>query len=754
MAASAWAGALTGLQLDGALAAGVAAVVTTAALGTAAGIRVRRGPDDRATTLAALALVFAALAGSGALREHAVTSSPVAALAADRAFVSARLAVTSDPRRHRTGYRESVLVRGRVLEVTGRGHRYRASVPVLVLGEEAWLRVPLGATVRASGLLAPASGGLGAFLRARGDPQLESPPAAWWTAAETVRRSLRDSVAHLPEHPRALVPALVVGDDAAMDPGLAEDFRATGLTHLLAVSGTNLTLLVGFLLVLARWLGVRGRGLYAVGAVGIVGFVLLARAEPSVVRAAAMGTVALLGLGADGRRRGSRGLGVAVLALLLLQPALAVTVGFALSVAATAGIIFLAPRWRDALQRWLPRWLAEAVSVPAAAQLACTPLVAALSGQVSLVAVAANLLVAPAVGPATVLGLAGGLLDLLWAPLGRPAGSAAGGCVAWIVLVAERGASLPTAAVGWGSDPVSITLLTAGCGGLAVLAPRVLGHRTLTLGLSVLVTVVVATRPPAPGWPPAGWVLTACDVGQGDGLVLNAGDGAAVVVDTGPDPSLMDACLHRLEVSRVPLVVLTHGHADHVGGLPGVGEDRQVGEVVTSSRAEGWATTAAVGAGTPRSVATYGQTRRIGEVTVQTLWPPARPPSLGDSESAQENNASVVLLAEVGGVRMLLTGDVEPEAQAALARTVPGLSADVLKVPHHGSPHQDLDLLLGLGARAAVVSVGADNDYGHPSPAVVDTLADAGIRVLRTDQHGDVALVHRDGALLVAFRRG
>ena len=208
--------------------------------------------------------------------------------------------------------------------------------------------------------------------------------------------------------PRTLVPALVDGDDAGMPTDQVDAFRVSGLTHLLAVSGTNLTLVVGSLLVLARWLGVRARGLVVVGIVGVVGFVLVARSEPSVLRAAVMGSVALVGLGADGRAKGARALGAAVLLLVLVDPWLADAPGFALSVLASAGIIWLAPGWRDRLARWTPRWVAEAISVPLAAQVACTPLVAALSGQVSLVAVVANLAAAPAVAPATVLGLAGG----------------------------------------------------------------------------------------------------------------------------------------------------------------------------------------------------------------------------------------------------------------------------------------------------------------------------------------------------------
>ena len=213
---------------------------------------------------------------------------------------------------------------------------------------------------------------------------------------------------------------------------------------------------MGCLLLLARWVGVRARWLVVVGALGVVGFVLLARAEPSVVRAAAMGSVALIGMGAHGRRRGTRALGAAVLLLLLLDPWLATSIGFALSACATAGILWLAPGWRDRLARWLPRWVAEAVAVPLAAQLACTPLVAAISGQVSLVAVLANLLVAPAVGPATVLGLAGGVVGLVsgrsarwWRR--RPRGARAGSSRS-----ATRGADLPVAAVEWSSGPVGI----------------------------------------------------------------------------------------------------------------------------------------------------------------------------------------------------------------------------------------------------------------------------------------------------------
>ena len=751
LGASAWAGALAGrwsgwwgLVLPLAVAVGLV-------LGRRRSARVLR-------TGAAAALVFGAVTTVAALRHDQLAGSPVARLAADGAVVSVTGTVTSDPRRTEGRFGDVVLTRLDVREVTGRGSTYALAVPVLVMADDDWGDVPLGSTVRVTGRLSPADGDdLAAVLGARGPPEVVAAPDLWWDGAAAVRSSIRDAVAHLPDDQRALVPALVDGDDAGLDPGLADDFRTTGLTHLLAVSGTNLTLVVGFLLVLARWGGVRGRWLYVVGAAGIVGFVLLARTEPSVLRAAVMGTVALFAMGTNGRQRGTRALGVAVLALLLVEPGLAASVGFVLSVLATGGILLLAPGWRDAMARWLPRWAAEAVAIPAAAQLACTPVVAAISGQVSLVAVAANLVVAPVVGPATVLGLGGGLVGLLWDPGGRLLGTLAGWCVAWIVTVAEHGASLPAASLAWGTGAGALVVLSAVVVVVALGAPYLLRRPATGLGCCLLLVVAVLVRPPTLGWPPDGWVLAACDVGQGDALVLNAGPHAGVVVDAGPEPDAVDACLDRLEIEAVPLVVLTHFHADHVDGLAGVLDGREVGAIETTRLLDPpqgvhEVDSLAEAAGLTPTPTPYAVTRTVGDVTLQALWPPPDSPTVGPGDGSTANEASVVLLVEVRGVRMLLTGDVEPEGQAALAQALPGLAVDVLKVPHHGSRYQDEDWLLSLGARVALVSVGADNDYGHPAPEALTPLEATGARVLRTDLDGDLVVVERDGELSTETR--
>jgi competence protein ComEC len=382
--------------------------------------------------------------------------------------------------------------------------------------------------------------------------------------------------------------------------------------------------------------------------------------------------------------------------------------------------------------------------VPWAAQLACTPLVAGLSGQVSLVAVVANLVAAPAVGPATVLGLGGGLVGLLVPPLGRLLGWL-GGCSAWVILaVAEHGARLPGADVAWPAGPVAMGVLCALCGVALVGGRWLMRYRLPTTVAAVLLVVVIVQPLPNPGWPPPGWVMVMCDVGQGDALVVRTGPGEGVVVDVGPEPQSVDDCLTDLGVERLPAVVLTHYHADHVDGLDGALEGRSVGELqVTALRepASGAALVDRVAGehGVPLRVPTYGERTTVGDVSWQVVGPSR---VLGDSP----NDASLVLLVETRGVRMLLTGDAEPTEQGQLDGVGLG-TVDVLKVPHHGSRYQDHGFLASLRPRVALVSVGEDNDYGHPAPDLTSWLETGGVDVRRTDEDGAVAVVVTDGDL-------
>lgn len=748
----AWAGALVGpFVVTGGRVVLLVALAVPALLVGAWAVR------KRAPTALALVLMITGAATVAGLHAARVSDNPVAALAARGAQVRVIATVTTDPKEVTGAHSTYQLRRAGVREVAGRGVVYRLRTPVVVLGGDAWADVPLGATVATTGRLRESDSHEESALLIATEPRVVARPGVWWRASEKVRGSIRDAVAHRPPDQAALVPALVDGDDTGLSDDLADDFRTTGLTHLLAVSGTNLTLVVGFLLILARWSGVRGRGLYVVGVLGILGFIVLARTEPSVVRAAAMGAVGLLAMTHNGRQRALRGLGAAVIGLLLIDPGLATSLGFTLSVLATAGILLFAPPWRDALRRWMPQWCAEAIAVPAAAQLACTPVVAAISGHVSLVAVLANLLVEPAVAPATVLGLLGGLLGLVWDPLGMVAGTLATWCVAWIIAVARFGAGLPAAEIGWATGPLALAALAAACVAIAFLAPRVLRHPVAGAAGCLVLLAVALVRLPSPGWPPPGWVLAMCDVGQGDALAVRTGPGSAVVVDAGPDPDLVDDCLDRLEIDDVPLAVITHFHADHVNGVEGVFAGRRVGEVWTSrlqDPPEGVQVLreAAGAIGVVPVPAPYGATTTIGQARFQVLWPTPAGDTRGPGDGSTANDASVVLLVESRGLRLLLTGDIEPDGQNTLADDLAGLDIDVLKVPHHGSRYQDLAWLRTLRAQVALASVGSGNDYGHPASATVQGLEGSGSEVYRTDRDGTVAVVEVGGEAGVVTR--
>ncbi|CAM5576156.1 Competence protein ComEC OS=Streptomyces albaduncus OX=68172 GN=FHS32_000441 PE=4 SV=1 [Streptomyces griseoloalbus] len=239
--------------------------------------------------------------------------------------------------------------------------------------------------------------------------------------------------------------------------------------------------------------------------------------------------------------------------------------------------------------------------------------------------------------------------------------------------------------------------------------------------------------------------MVMCDVGQGDALVLAAGGNTGVVVDAGPDPLLVDDCLRSLGVTRVPLVILTHFHADHVAGLTGVLRGREVGGIGATALEEPADQVAAVrraatATGVPLTRVAAGERRRVGDLTWEVLWPPPG----GHPAMEGPNDASVALLVRTGTLRLLLLGDLEPPAQRALARSPAArdlAGVDVLKVAHHGSAYQDPGLVRLTAPRLALISTGEDNTYGHPAPSTLAALRAGGAEVLRTDRDGALAVV-------------
>ncbi|MFE1955097.1 ComEC/Rec2 family competence protein [Streptomyces sp. NPDC059524] len=791
----------TALTAGACLAVGMALLIVARGGDTGTGAGTGTGQQAaarwRSASAAPLLLCVAASAISAGLHGAEPRRGPVPGLAERHATVRAEVELTRDARLTRPRVsgdrttRSAVLIEADVRELTeADGARTRGRTPVLIIADgsptarDRWLSLLPTTRLRVEGRLAPPAvdgDRIAAVLRVGKDdpPQTVGPPRRAQRLAGALRAGLREATDGLPQDARALLPGLVVGDTARVGPELHAAFRETDLLHLMAVSGANFTILLALLIGppgtaqraerrgLAPRIGLPLRSTAALGGALTLGFVVVCRPEPSVLRAASCGLIALLAIATGRRRSLIPALATAVLLLVLYDPWLARSYGFLLSVLATGALLTVAPRWSAALTaRGVPPRIAEALGAAAAAQAVCAPVVAVLAARVSLVAVPCNLLAEFAVAPATVLGFAA-LATAPWAmPCAKVLAWCAGWPAGWIADIARAGAALPGSGIDWpdgwrgGALLALATAVLIGLGRRALRSPWMLG------GCAVLLVLFVVQPPPVTrvltGWPPPGWRLVMCDVGQGDALVLAAGPATGVVIDAGPDPLPVDRCLRSLGITRIPLVLLTHFHADHVAGLAGVLRGREVGAVETTGFGEpedqaAFVRRVAARYGVPVGRAAAGERRRAGPLDWQVLWPPSGTAAVPAPVPDGPNDASVTLLVRTAGLRLLLLGDLEPAAQRALLRATGGAAlsrVDVLKVAHHGSAYQDPGLLRTVAPRLALISVGADNTYGHPAPRTLAALRGQGATVLRTDRDGAVAVVGGDGGDGGAGRAG
>ena len=312
-------------------------------------------------------------------------------------------------------------------------------------------------------------------------------------------------------------------------------------------------------------------------------------------------------------------------------------------------------------------------------------------------------------------------------------------------------AELPFGSIAWGDSAGAAVLLAVLTAGVVATAPWA-WHRSRhrpTVAVAVVVLTAGVGLPTAPiAWPPPGWALIACDVGQGDGLVADNGNGHVVVIDAGPDPEPMRACLDRIGATAVDLVVLTHYHADHVGGLGAVLE-RPVAEIRASPGARpacrgGSAWPAGRAAKMPLGELRAGQRLTVGSVSGRVVARPSHRRGVGAQQRLRRPDDApawtTVLLA--GDIEREAAGQVLHESQLDPQRWG---RIDVLKVAHHGSSNRDDRILDHVDGRLALISVGEGNDYGHPAPATMKALQDRGFEVHRTDLEGDVAVVASGG---------
>ncbi|MDL5350323.1 ComEC/Rec2 family competence protein [Microbacterium sp. zg-YB36] len=606
-----------------------------------------------------------------------------------------------------------------------------------------------GARIEVLGTAFPADPGERAVLVLQAGTGLTvlAAPQGALAAAAHLRQSLVASTSDLPPPGANLVPGLAVGDTSAVSEQLDAAMKTSSLSHLTAVSGANCALVVGIAFAAAALCGARRGIRVAVALVALAGFVVLVTPEPSVVRAAVMAGIAMLGVMLGRVGAGLSVLCLAVLVLLVGDPWLAGEMGFTLSAAATASLLLLAGPLADGISRWMPRPLALALSLPLAAQLVCGPLLIVLEPSVSLYGIAANLLVAPAAPIATIVGLAAcmaapfplvqsGLAALAWVPAAWIAGTAdtvsrlPAASVPWpeggwgVVLLATVGAAIAVVCIARGATPLLRTVRAGSALMLALLLGVGAGGAALS---SVLGPLTVPSR----------WTVAACDVGQADAVLVRSA-GAIALIDTGPDRDALEGCLHRFGVDRVDLLVLTHFDADHIGGAEALAGRVDVVLHGPALKAGARATLRRLlDAGARLVAGTTDAAGQLGDARWRVLWPPTR-----SAAFASGNDASVVLEVVGGDVpSSLFLGDLSAAPQRALLASGELLSRyHAVKVAHHGSADQADELYRALRPAVAVVTVGADNEYGHPRAEILNLLANMGATIARTDRDGIVVL--------------
>jgi competence protein ComEC len=563
--------------------------------------------------------------------------------------------------------------------------------------------------------------------------------AALGSSAEIRQRAATGLGEGMPEREAALARGFVLGEDEGIDGRTEEDFRRAGLSHLLAVSGQNVTLLALLAMPLLGAFGIplRERLLWMLALIAI--YVPVAGAGPSIQRAGVMGALGLLAT--LGGRRTSRlyALAVAALVTLAIEPGVSGDVGWQLSFAAVLGILLLAAPLRERIESGLGRgrWrraLAEGAAVTVSATLATAPLIAFHFETVSTTTLAANLLALPAVAPAMWLGMCGaGLAQLPGAPL-EPLNGLNSLLLAYIAQVAEWCAAPRWAELQVHLDGTGLLLAYLSLG-LALAVCRRWPRAVLAVSaVSAACWLPLPSLGGAPADPPRGLRVVVLDVGQGDAILLQPPRAAPILVDGGPPGDGLARKLEEAGVGSLGAVVVTHDQSDHTGGIEELLGDLPVRRLLFARLHRGLIAAAAAAGADPERISA-GRELRSGGLRLRVLWPPAE--LLGPTSAGEDpNRLALVMEARWRSFSMLLTADAEAES----VPLDPG-PVDVLKVAHHGSDDSGLAALLErTRPRLAVISVGDGNPYGHPTAATIGTLARHRIPTLRTDEEGQIVI--------------
>ncbi|MCA1839081.1 MAG: ComEC/Rec2 family competence protein [Actinobacteria bacterium] len=542
-----------------------------------------------------------------------------------------------------------------------------------------------------------------------------------------------------------LLLGLVFGDTRQMQAKTLEDFRTSGLSHLVAVSGANLAMVLAALVILMRLTRVPRRVQMGACLAAVGCFTYVTGAEPSVLRASVMAIIGLTAVLAGRRSDAMHSLAIACIVLLAVDPSMLWSIGFQLSFIATAGILLISRPLADRLAR-LPKVLAEALAVSISAQAAVMPLLAFHFGQVSTYALPANTLAFPLVAPATVLGLLAATFGSIFRPISKPMVQIAGWFVSPLVAISHTFAHMPSSNLAVRSNSLSALVVgylvfIAGC--LWIMGRRRAARWPVAIAISTF--ALSAFIPVASATPPQGLRVTFFDIGQGDAALVQGPQGARILVDGGPEGAATMAKLAARGVDRLDLVVFSHGHHDHVNGLVEVSKRIPIG--LTLHPGVAGPAVSALGPAAHLKSAAVGDRFAVGELDVEVLGPSPASRQLasdaaqsGNGEGVYLNDASLVVRIGWRSGCALFVGDIQEEGQERLVDEYPDrIHCAILKAPHHGSSHLSQLFINAVGAESVSVSVG-HNNYGLPSASALKMFESSGASVMRTDRLGDTVV--------------
>ena len=605
-------------------------------------------------------------------------------------------------------------------------------------------------------------------------------PREWLYA---LRERLSQGLASaLPEPQASLAQGILLGQRTAIPSDLKEAFSRTGTTHIIAISGHNISIIAGMLMAIFAWVFGRNRAIYLIGVLGAIwGYAILAGMAPSVQRAAFMASLVLIAAYLGRQNSAITSLVFSAAVLTGFWPLILWDVGFQLSFAAMAGLILIAPLFETPARRALERTKIRRIAAPPivypvvvssaatlGATLATLPIIAFNFHRIPLVALPATLLALPALTPIIITTALAAVTGLLAAPLAQAAGWLAWLCLTYMIKIVELFSNIPLASASIsGIDQPMVW------GYYAVLAAAVWlssNRKRFPKGILAVVKRQAKSMKPSP-WLIAPLALVALliwlavlvpsdnhlhvsflDVGQGDAILIRTPSDHKILIDGGPSPQDISLELGRMLPfwdKSIDLVVLTHPQDDHLLGLIEVLRRYDVKQILESgfdpetASYEEWLHVIEE-EGIERNLTAVGQRIRLGDNTELEVLGPESPFLRGTGSDI--NNNSVVLRLVCGNVSFLLTGDMEEEVESQLLAQGTELKSTILKVAHHGAKTSTSQrFLAALDPHVAIISVGAENSFGHPHQETIDKLDDK--RVYRTDLQGTIELT-TDGTRL------